>query len=207
MKYIHLYFPDIDYNKLEKLQHFSNFLTNWNSKINLISRKDISNIELHHIIHSLAVLKFFEFPKGTNIIDVGTGGGFPGVPLAIMLPEVNFVLIDSIKKKVEALKNIVSNLKLNNCEVFCIRSENIHEKFDFVMGRAVSNLNDFIKSTKHLIKEKKINENLNPGIIYLKGGELENELKTIKANLKIFSIYDVIKEEFFYGKYILYLTF
>lgn len=207
MDLVKKYFPDIDNEKLSKLNYFSNLICEWNSKINLISRKDISNLEIHHILHSLSILKFFNFPKGVEIIDVGTGGGFPGIPLSIMLPEIKFTLIDSIKKKTEVLKNIVEELKLSNCEINCIRSENLKKQFDFVIGRAVSNLGDFIKLTKHLLKDSKklVDENLQTGIIYLKGGDLKEELKNIKANIDVFNIEDIFNEDFFKEKYILYI--
>lgn len=207
MDLIKRYFPDIDNEKLNKLNYFSSLICEWNSKINLVSRKDISNLEIHHILHSLSILKFFNFPRGVEIIDVGTGGGFPGIPLSIMLPEIQFTLIDSIKKKTEVLKNIVEELKLSNCEISCIRSENLKKQFDFVIGRAVSNLVDFIKSTRHLVKnnEKLIDGNLQTGIIYLKGGDLKEELKNFKVEMEIFYIEEIFKEDFFKEKYILYI--
>jgi len=125
-----------------------------------------------------------------------------------MLPHVRFTLIDSIKKKTEVLKTIIEELKLNNCEVICIRSEDLSRKFDLIIGRAVSNLNDFIKSTKHLVKNNEIeNRILKPGIIYLKGGQIDEELKLIRHKTKVFNIYEKIQEDYFKEKYILYITF
>lgn len=153
---------EINEKKIKLLKSFSEILTEENKKINLISRKDIESIFEHHILHSLMVAKLFRFNKNDTIIDIGTGGGFPGIPLAIYFNENKFTLIDSINKKINVLKIIAEKLNLNNVEIECIRSENIKKNFDIIIGRGVTNINAFYNINKHILKE-------NGRMLYLNG--------------------------------------
>ncbi len=137
------YFPEINPSQTKKFQDLYSIYKSWNSKINLISRKDFENLYIHHVLHSISILKFIKFKKDTKVLDVGTGGGFPGVPLAILFPEVEFTLIDGIGKKIVAVDSIIKDLKINNAEGLKIRAENLYEKYDFVVARAVTSLDKF----------------------------------------------------------------
>jgi len=193
------YFPnltDIQLNLFEKLNEQYLF---WNEKINLISRKDTEHILIRHILHSLSIAKIKTFTKYHKILDVGTGGGLPGIPLAIMFPETNFVLIDSIGKKIKTVNEIINHLKLKNVVAKQFRSNELKDSFDFIVSRAVTNFPDFLDSVSHLIEKNKDN-----GIIYLKGGEFEEELNKIRKHINIYNISDYFEEDFFETKKIIY---
>jgi len=175
----------------------------WNNKINVISRKDISELNIRHVLHSLSIAKIIKFIPETKILDVGTGGGFPGIPLAIMFPEVSFHLIDSIGKKIKVVKAISNELGLKNVVAEQIRSENVNQQYDFVISRAVTNMTDFIKIVDGKVSSKSKNS-LDNGILYLKGGDLTNELKQLK-NVKTFNISSYFNDIFFESKKIVYL--
>jgi 16S rRNA (guanine527-N7)-methyltransferase len=176
---------------------------NWNNKINVISRKDISELNIRHVLHSLSIAKIIEFIPETKILDVGTGGGFPGIPLAIMFPEVSFHLTDSIGKKIKVVKAISNELGLKNVVAEQIRAQNVNQQYDFVISRAVTNMTDFIKIVDGKVSTSSQNSLAN-GILYLKGGDLTNELKQLK-NVKTFNISTYFNDIFFESKKIVYL--
>lgn len=187
----------LQFNSLNKLYKF------WNNKINLISRNDISELKIRHILHSLSIAKIIDFKTGSKILDVGTGGGFPGIPLAIMFPKSEFVLSDSIGKKIKVVKSIINELNLKNVRAQKIRSEEIDEKFDFVVCRAVTNMTDFVKIVDGKISSINNHEFKN-GIFYLKGGDLSLELKNFKSSI-VFDINNFFHYPFFDTKKIVYL--
>ena len=197
------YFPDINPEQTNKFQDLYSVYELWNSKINLISRKDFENLYIHHILHSLSILKFIEFKNGTKVLDVGTGGGFPGVPLAILFPEVEFTLIDGIGKKILAVNSIIKDLKINNAKGINIRAEDLSEKNDFIVARAVGSLDKFYPLIQKNISSNSFND-INNGLIYLKGGDLSYELRQIKHYREIL-ISDYFSEAFFKDKKIIYI--
>ena len=197
------YFPDINPEQTNKFQDFYSVYELWNSKINLISRKDFENLYIHHILHSLSILKFIEFKNGTKVLDVGTGGGFPGVPLAILFPEVEFTLIDGIGKKILAVNSIIKDLKINNAKGINIRAEDLSEKNDFIVARAVGSLDKFYPLIQKNISSNSFND-INNGLIYLKGGDLSHELRQIKHYREVL-ISDYFSEAFFKDKKIIYI--
>ena len=197
------YFPDINPEQTNKFQDFYSVYELWNSKINLISRKDFENLYIHHILHSLSILKFIKFKNGTKVLDVGTGGGFPGVPLAILFPEVEFTLIDGIGKKILAVNSIIKDLKINNAKGINIRAEDLSEKSDFIVARAVGSLDKFYPLIQKNISSNSFND-INNGLIYLKGGDLSHELRQIKHYREVL-ISDYFSEAFFKDKKIIYI--
>ena len=197
------YFPDINPEQTNKFQDLYSIYELWNSKINLISRKDFENLYIHHILHSLSILKFIKFKNGTKVLDVGTGGGFPGVPLAILFPEVEFTLIDGIGKKILAVNSIIRDLKINNAKGINIRAEDLSEKSDFIVARAVGSLDKFYPLIQKNISSNSFND-INNGLIYLKGGDLSHELRQIKHYKEVL-ISDYFNEPFFKDKKIIYI--
>ena len=197
------YFPDINPEQTNKFQDLYSVYELWNSKINLISRKDFENLYIHHILHSLSILKFIKFKNGTKVLDVGTGGGFPGVPLAILFPEVEFTLIDGIGKKILAVNSIIKDLKINNAKGINIRAEDLSEKSDFIVARAVGSLDKFYPLIQKNISSNSFND-MNNGLIYLKGGDLSHELRQIKHYKEVL-ISDYFNEPFFKDKKIIYI--
>ena len=202
--YLQTYFPDLSTFQLEQLQQLMVLFKEWNQKINLVSRQDIENLELHHIVHSLSIAKVFSFPKGIKVLDIGTGGGLPGIPLAILFPEVSFTLVDSISKKIGVVDDIVLKLNLKNVIAKTLRVEQLKVKFDYVVSRAVTNLPDFEKLSKPLLQRSK-SDGRNKGIIYLKGGDFSDELQQIKMKYELFHLYDYVKEDYFQTKKIVFL--
>ncbi len=196
-------FPNLTNHQLSQLESLETLYKFWNNKINVISRKDIDHLKIRHILHSLSIAKIIVFKTGSNILDVGTGGGFPGIPLAIMFPDVNFYLSDSIGKKIKVVNSIVLELNLKNVRAEKIRSEKVNGKFDFIVSRAVTNMTDFVKIINGKIS-KKNNHNLSNGIIYLKGGDLNLELKNFKSS-KIFDLSNHFGYSFFETKKVVYL--
>lgn len=198
------YFEDITNIQFTQLEKLKEIYSDWNEKINVISRKDIDNLYERHVLHSLSIAKYIKFKPGTKIVDVGTGGGFPGIPLAIMFPETLFVLNDSIQKKLKIVQEVVKHLDLKNVQIECKRIEKVKNKFDFILGRAVTNFPDFINYTKRAIHHKGFNAIPN-GIIYLKGGDFFEELKQISTPYKVIDISTYFDEDFFKEKKIVYL--
>lgn len=199
------YFPEIEGNRKSQFEKLGSIYKNWNDKINVVSRKDINSIYERHILHSLAIAKFINFKPGTSIIDIGTGGGFPGIPLAIFFPKVKFTLVDSIKKKTTVTQEVINKLNLTNAKALQKRSNELKLKCDFVTGRAVTAFPKFVNSVKHLIKNKDLNSIPN-GIIYLKGGDFSEDLKDYKY-ADVININDYFSEDFFDTKKIIYLPF
>ena len=202
MHIIQKYFKNLTENQYHQLSKLPNLYNFWNEKINVISRKDIKDIEIHHILHSLSIAKAIDFKDKTKILDIGTGGGFPGIPLAILFPKCNFILIDSIKKKIKVVNNIIDEIGLQNTIALDLRAENLNQKFDFVVSRAVTNMSKFKSYTKGKINQKQ-NNKLKNGILYLKGGNLDQELYNIKH--KVYNISDFFNESFFDSKKIIHI--
>ena len=202
-KLIH-YFPELTSSQISQFETLVELYNYWNSKINLISRKDINEIEVRHFLHSLSIAKFFSFKPETNILDIGTGGGFPGIPLAVIFPEVNFHLTDSIGKKIKVVNEIKNNLGLKNVYAEHIRSENVKNRYDFIVNRAVTNMSNLVSLIGDKISNINNHGSINNGIISLKGGDLENELNPFK-NSKIYQLNELFDEPFFETKKIVYL--
>jgi len=204
MKIIQKYFPEL--TKLQESQFgmLQSLYEDWNSKINVISRKDIEQLYERHVLHSLGIVKFVQFVPGTSVLDVGTGGGFPGIPLAIMFPESQFHLVDSIGKKIKVVEAVASELKLENVTSEKARAEDVAGSFDFVVSRAVTSLPVFQGWVKGKIKKQNKNSIRN-GIIYLKGGDFEAELKDFKNRSKVYSLSSFFEEPFFETKKIVHL--
>ena len=199
------HFSDLSIDQLKKFNSLIELYKFWNSKVNLISRKDIDNLYVNHILHSLSIAKIHEFIDGTDVLDVGTGGGLPGIPLAILFPKVNFTLLDSISKKIKVVEDIRKKLNMSNVITINDRAENHHLKYDFVISRAVSKMDKFYSLVKNNIKSKSKNSIPN-GIISLKGGDLESELKHFN-NFKVFEISKFFSDHFFQTKKIVYIPF
>ena len=202
-KLIH-YFPELTSSQISQFETLVELYNYWNLKINLISRKDINEIEVRHFLHSLSIAKIFSFKPKTNILDIGTGGGFPGIPLAVIFPEVNFHLTDSIGKKIKVVNEIKNNLGLKNVYAEHIRSENVKNSYDFIVNRAVTNMSNLVSLIGDKISNINNHGSINNGIISLKGGDLENELNPFK-NSKIYQLNELFDEPFFETKKIVYL--
>ena len=205
MEVILKYFPNISEKQKDQFSKLQVLYKQWNSKINVISRKDIDNLYLKHVLHSLAIAKVIDFVDGTKIIDVGTGGGFPGLPLLILFPNVEFLLVDSIGKKIKVVNEIAENIGLRNLQAGTQKIEQIVGKFDFVVSRGVTRMKVFQQWVRKMISTKQKNILLN-GIIYLKGGDLTEELKGIK-NVDIYDIPEFFEEDFFETKKIVYISY
>lgn len=199
------YFPELTDTQKEQFMALYDLYTDWNSKINVISRKDITNLYEHHVLHSLGIAKVINFKEGTEIMDLGTGGGFPGIPLAIMFPDTQFHLVDSIGKKVKVATEIASAIGLKNVTTRHCRAEEEKRMFDFVVSRAVMPLTDLLKIIRKNIKKEQCNA-LPNGLICLKGGELQNEVMPVKHQTLIYDLKDYFEEEFFETKKVVYVT-
>ena len=203
MKHIYRYFPDLTKLQYSQFEALGTLYPEWNEKVNVISRKDIDNLYVHHILHSMAIARFFSFKQNSTVLDIGTGGGFPGIPLAILFPRVTFKLVDSIAKKIMVVENIAKEIGLKNVTTQQIRVENLHEKFDYVVSRAVTSFPKFYEMSKKNVSGI-VNNKLQNGIIYLKGGDFFEEMKGFRK-YKIYSINDFFIESFFETKKIIYL--
>ena len=189
------YFPNLSTLQKQQFELLQQLYADWNSKINVISRKDIDELYTRHVLHSLAIAKIQAFEPGTYVLDVGTGGGFPGIPLAILFPESRFYLIDVILKKINVVKAISESLGLKNVKADQLRAENVKGDFDFIVSRAVTNMTDFAEWIKYKIKKTNKHE-LSNGILYLKGGDLSEELKNFPKATE-YNISDFFEDEFF----------
>ena len=198
------HFPNLSSTQQQQLQQLLPLYTFWNAQINVVSRKDIDLLMVRHVLHSLAIAKIVDFQKGTKIMDVGTGGGFPGIPLAILYPDVDFLLIDSIAKKIKVVNEVAQSLGLKNVKSVHDRAENVTQKFDFIVSRAVTKMPAFINWVKDKIDPISINEFPN-GILYLKGGDLTEELSTVKQHYKEFDVSEFFSNEFFETKKVVYV--
>jgi 16S rRNA (guanine527-N7)-methyltransferase len=203
MEFILKYFPDLTDVQINQFQQLEALYQDWNSKINVISRKDIDELYVKHVLHSLAIAKIQKFEPGTYVLDVGTGGGFPGIPLAILFPETRFYLIDVILKKINVVKAVAEALELKNVKAEQMRAENVKGDFDFIVSRAVTNMPDFVSWIKDKIKKQQKHE-LKNGILYLKGGDLTEELAAF-PNAKEYTIADFFEGEFFETKKVVHL--
>jgi 16S rRNA (guanine527-N7)-methyltransferase len=199
------YFPSLTSEQASKLEALEHIYRKWNSMINVISRKDMDNFMVHHVLHSLAVARIVTFKPGTRILDVGTGGGFPGIPLAIIFPEAEFTLLDSIGKKIRVVTEVTRELKLDNVRPLLERAEKEHDRYSFVISRAVTAFPAFVDMTIKNIDKKEHND-LKNGIIYLKGGDLTEEYEMYGERLTVWEIRDFFTESYFETKKILYLT-
>ncbi|MFA8432893.1 MAG: 16S rRNA (guanine(527)-N(7))-methyltransferase RsmG [Marinifilaceae bacterium] len=206
MEIIEKYFPDLTPKQHEQLSKLKELYTYWNSQINVISRKDIELLYLHHVLHSLAITKVIKFAKGTKVMDVGTGGGFPGIPLAIMFPECEFYLIDSIGKKIKVVNEVKDALGLQNLHAEQIRVQQVKQKFDFVVSRAVTAFPKFVNMVRKNIHQKDRNA-ISNGIIYLKGGDFQDEIAGYGERVSLYNCNEFFTEEFFETKKVVHLTF
>jgi 16S rRNA (guanine527-N7)-methyltransferase len=205
MELITKYFPGLSHDQLEKFRRIEGLYLEWNSRINVISRKDMEHFYEHHVLHSLGIAKVLQFNPGAYVMDVGTGGGFPGMPLAIMFPETRFLLVDSIGKKIRVVQEVAEAAGIANVESIKARAEEVKGKFDFVVSRAVTSLPDFIKWVENKIK-KESRHTLKNGILYLKGGDLETELSPLQNNCQVFNLADYFEEGFFETKKVVHVS-
>lgn len=199
------YFPNLSEEQIRQFTALRELYTDWNSKINVISRKDIDNLYEHHILHSLGIAKVIKFAPGTNIMDLGTGGGFPGIPLAILFPECKFHLVDSIGKKIKVATEVSNSIGLKNVKLSHSRGEEIKDRYHFVVTRAVMPLIDLMKTVKKNIGNEQFNL-LPNGIIALKGGELNAEMASMKNICTTWDLKDYFNEEFFETKKVVHVT-
>jgi 16S rRNA (guanine527-N7)-methyltransferase len=199
------YFPNLSEVQQQQFAALYDLYTDWNSKINVISRKDITNLYEHHVLHSLGIAKVMQFRPETTVMDLGTGGGFPGIPLAILFPETHFHLVDSIGKKVKVATEIANAIGLKNVTTRHCRAEEEKQLFDFVVSRAVMPLTDLLKIIRKNIKKEQHNA-LPNGLICLKGGELEREVMPVKHQVLMYDLKDYFEEEFFETKKVVYVT-
>lgn len=203
MELILKYFPDLSEIQIQQFEALEGLYKDWNAKINVVSRKDIDELYLRHVLHSLSIAKVIQFSDGSSILDVGTGGGFPGVPLAIMFPNCKFHLVDSINKKLKVINAVSETLELSNIETTHSRVEAINKTYDFIVSRAVTAMPEFTKWVKGKVAKRQQND-LKNGILYLKGGDLTEELKQY-TNVKAFLLSDYFEEDFFETKKVIYL--
>lgn len=197
------YFPDLTETQIEQFEQLKGLYQDWNLKINVVSRKDIDELYLRHVLHSLGIAKIQKFLPGSKILDVGTGGGFPGIPLAILFPETQFHLVDSIGKKIKVVEEVVAGLGLTNVKTTNARVEAVNDQYDFVVSRAVAQMETFVRWVKNSVL-KKSNHELKNGILYLKGGDLSLELENF-PKAKIYPLQDYFKEPFFETKTVVHL--
>lgn len=201
---IYRYFPKLSELQREQFAKLGDLYAHWNAQINVVSRKDVGSLYLHHVLHALGIAKFINFTPGTQVLDVGTGGGFPGIPLAILFPEIQFHLVDSIGKKIKVVREVAAAIGLKNIEAYHIRAEQLDEKYDFVVSRAVTRLADFYPwvSNKFLKKDKNAIPN---GILYLKGGDLREEIREAHLRAEVHSLAQYFTEDFFETKHLVYI--
>ena len=204
MEQILMYFPNLSETQIQQFQDLEVLYKDWNAKINVISRKDIDELYEKHVLHSLAIAKIQQFNPGSTVMDVGTGGGFPGIPLAILFPETQFYLIDVIAKKIKVVNEVATGIGLKNVKAEQKRAHTVNEKFDFIVSRAVTNMPDFVEWVKGKTKKHNGHADRNNGILYLKGGDLTEELQDFPEAIQ-YDIADFFSEEFFETKKVVYL--
>lgn len=200
------YFPELTERQKERFAALPELYADWNSKINVISRKDMDNFVEHHVLHSLAIARVLRFKSMADVMDVGTGGGFPGIPLAIMFPDTNFYLVDSIGKKIKVVQSVAEQLQLTNVRAEQIRAEQVKGDFDFIVSRAVTDLSQFVGWVKGKVSDSQYHK-LRNGILYLKGGDLDEELAPFRKKVQLFDISDFFEEPYFETKKVIYLPF
>jgi 16S rRNA (guanine527-N7)-methyltransferase len=198
------YFPELSGEQLNQFNQLQDLYSYWNDKINVISRKDIDNLYVNHILHSLGITKIVSFKANIDILDVGTGGGFPGIPLAIFFPQTQFHLVDSIGKKIKVVDEVSRALGLRNVKAEHMRAEDVNGKYDFVISRAVTRMKEFYGWVRNKIKKENQHDRAN-GILYLKGGDLDEEMAELGKPHQIFNLKDYFKEEFFETKKVVYV--
>ncbi|OWK71582.1 16S rRNA (guanine(527)-N(7))-methyltransferase RsmG [Pedobacter sp. AJM] len=198
------YFPDLTAKQIDQFSQLFDLYVYWNAQINVISRKDIEALYERHVLHSLGIAKVCTFRAGESVLDVGTGGGFPGIPLAILFPDTQFYLVDSIGKKIKVVKEVASALGLENLRADHLRAEQIKEKFNFVVSRAVTRLGEFYPWIQGKFKKDAVNAIPN-GILYLKGGDLDEEIKESKLKAELYPLSAYFEEDFFETKYVVYI--
>ena len=204
MDKIKKYFPNLTDKQMEQLASLGDLYAEWNDKINVISRKDIDQLYERHVLHSLGIAKVASFNPGTSIMDVGTGGGFPGIPLAILFPETNFFLVDSIAKKINVVNGVKDSLGLTNVTAEQERAEKVKGEFDFIVSRAVTAFPKFVSLVRKKVSNKQQNKLAN-GIIYLKGGDFDDELQPFRNQAKVFELSSFFDEDFFLTKKVIHL--
>lgn len=204
MELIKKYFPDLTAAQLEKFARMDELYQDWNAKVNVISRQDIDTLYERHILHSLGIAKVIEFKPGTSILDVGTGGGFPGIPLAILFPESQFHLVDSIGKKIRVVLEIANELQLTNVKAEQVRAERLEDSYEFVVSRAVTRLTPFVGWVRKNISRNSFHAIKN-GILYLKGGDLTEEIAELNLKTRVYELSDYFEEEFFETKKVVYV--
>lgn len=198
------YFPDLSPTQQKQFESLYALYAEWNEKINVVSRKDIDNLYINHVLHSLGIAKIQSFKPGSSILDVGTGGGFPGIPLAILFPETSFHLVDSIGKKITVVNEVAKGVGLKNVKAEQARAEQLKGEYDFIVSRAVTRIKEFYQWIHRKTKAKSMHERDN-GILYLKGGDLEEELNELKKPYQLYNLSDHFKEEFFETKKVVYV--
>ena len=198
------YFPDLSPTQKKQFESLYALYAEWNEKINVVSRKDIDNLYINHVLHSLGIAKVQTFKPGSEVLDVGTGGGFPGIPLAILFPETNFHLVDSIGKKITVVNEVAKGIGLKNVKAEQARAEQLKGEYDFIVSRAVTRIKEFYQWIHRKTKVKSMHERDN-GILYLKGGDLEEELNELKKPYQLYDLSDHFKEEFFETKKVVYV--
>jgi len=203
MKIISKYFPNLSETQVQQFSKLNELYKEWNAQINVISRKDIDELYLRHVLHSLGIAKVQLFKPNATILDVGTGGGFPGIPLAILFPNTNFYLVDSIGKKIKVVNEVSNSLNLKNVKAAHIRAENVKGEFDFIVSRAVTKMDDFVKWTRNKTAKKNRHE-LKNGILYLKGGDLTEELANF-TTVTEFDLTNFFEEDFFQTKKVVHI--
>lgn len=198
------YFPDLSDKQKQQFEALGPLYREWNEKINVISRKDIDNLYINHILHSLAIAKVMSFLPGSEVLDVGTGGGFPGIPLAILFPKTRFHLVDSIGKKITVVREVSQALELTNVTAEQTRAELIKKRYDFIISRAVTQMKEFYGWVSNKIKKQSLHS-LDNGILYLKGGDLDEEMEALRRPYSIYDLTEYFKEDFFQTKKVVHL--
>lgn len=203
---IYRYFPDLTEKQKEQFERLEGLYTEWNAQINVISRKDIDMLYERHVLHSLGIAKVCRFADDSEVLDVGTGGGFPGIPLAILFPEVSFHLVDAVGKKIKVVEEVAAGLGLTNVKAEHQRVEQLRGTYDFIVSRAVTRMGPFLGWVQNKINRNHFSS-LDNGILYLKGGDLGEEMKEVRRKFRIYDLKDYFQEEFFDTKKVVYIPF